>query len=217
LSGCAFRCQYCHNPDTWKLQAGEKRSVRELVRDIAPYREFLKRGGGVTVSGGEPLVQADFVREFFGHVKAELGLHTCLDTNGYLSAEFSDEWFACVDLVLLDIKHIHESKHKALTGFSNAPVLAFAKRLDALQKPFWIRHVLVPGLTDAPEDLAELATFLGTLTHLQRVEILPFHQLGASKWQAAQMPYPLQNTPACSPIDADLVRAQWRARGLPVA
>jgi len=214
LSGCAFRCLYCHNPDTWKLQAGELREVGELVTEIGKYAEFLKRGGGVTVSGGEPLFQADFVRELFLRVKAELGLHTCLDTNGFLAADLPDKWFDCVDLVLLDIKHIDDEKHKALTGFSNKPVLDFARRLSALGKPMWIRHVLLPGHTDAPEDIEVLTEFVKSLGSVERVEILPFHQMGSGKWRESGMNYALEGKSACSQEQAETVREAFRKKGI---
>ncbi|MEN9353926.1 MAG: pyruvate formate lyase-activating protein [Fibrobacterota bacterium] len=216
LSGCAFRCLYCHNPDTWKVQAGERREVGELVTEIGKYTEFLKRGGGVTVSGGEPLFQADFVQEFFLRVKAELGLHTCLDTNGHLAADLPDEWFDCVDLVLLDIKHIDDAKHKALTGFSNAPVLEFARRLSAMGKPLWIRHVLLPGHTDALEDVEALTEFVKSIEGVERVEILPFHQMGASKWKESGLNYALEGVPACTQAQAEAVRDVFRSQGIMV-
>lgn len=214
LSGCAFRCLYCHNPDTWKLQAGERREMGELVSEIGKYAEFLRRGGGVTVSGGEPLFQADFVRELFLRVKSELGLHTCLDTNGYLAADLPDEWFDCVDLVLLDLKHIDDEKHRALTGFSNAPVLETARRLSAMGKPLWIRHVLVPGHTDAPEDIEALTEFVKSLEGVERVEILPFHQMGLAKWREAGMAYALEGMPACTQKQAESVREHFRESGI---
>lgn len=214
LSGCAFRCLYCHNPDTWKREAGERHEVGELVTEIGRYAEFLKRGGGVTVSGGEPLMQADFVRELFLRVKSELGLHTCLDTNGFLAENLSDAWFDCVDLVLLDLKHIDDAKHRALTGFSNAPVLATARRLAALEKPMWIRHVLLPGHTDAPEDIEALTEFVKSIEGVERVEILPFHQMGEAKWRESGVAYALAGMPACTQEQAEGVREAFRRNGI---
>jgi pyruvate formate lyase activating enzyme len=216
LSGCAFRCLYCHNPDTWNPRAGTRREVGELVSEIGRYAEFLKRGGGVTVSGGEPLLQADFTRALLGEVKGRLGLHTCLDTNGSLAADLPDAWFDCADLVLLDIKHIDDARHRELTGFPNAPVLELARRLSAMGKPMRIRHVVLPGRTDAPEDVEALTEFVKSLRTVERVEILPFHQMGSAKWRESGMVYALEGAPACTPAQAEAVRERFRAKGIEV-
>lgn len=197
MQGCGFRCQYCHNADTWSADAGETVSAEELFNRILRYRSYWGRDGGITVSGGEPLLQIDFVTELFRLAKAA-GVHTALDTAG---GPFSiDEPFfgkfrelmALTDLVLLDIKHIDEERHKSLTGRSNKNVLELARYLSDTGKPVWIRHVLVPGITDDEESLSRLSEFLRTLKNVERVEVLPYHSLGAYKWKALGLNYPLE-------------------------
>jgi pyruvate formate lyase activating enzyme len=151
-SGCKMRCLYCHNPDSWTRRDGEWKTVDDVVGHVGRYTTFYRRNGGLTISGGEPLVQADFVGAVFRQVKARYGLHTTLDTNGALAGGLPDSWFDAVDLVLLDIKQMHPAKHKALTGLDLQPTLDFARRLSDMGKPVWIRYVLVPGYTDDVED-----------------------------------------------------------------
>ena len=216
VSGCQMRCLYCHNPDTWNFQAGTWQTVDEVIADIKRYHSFLKYGGGVTVSGGEPLVQSAFVHEIFRRCRTELGLHTALDTNGLLSGRLPDEWFDVVDLVLLDIKHIDPQKHLQLTGTSLKPVLDFAERLESMGKPVWVRYVLVPGYTDDVDDVENLAAYAASLDNVERVEILPFHKLGEFKWKELGMKYELAETPVPSQETVARVVRQFEAHGLEV-
>jgi pyruvate formate lyase activating enzyme len=215
-TGCLFRCGYCHNPDTWKVSNGRQMSVEEVMREVSKYARFLKRtNGGVTISGGEPLVQAPFVCRIFRACK-ELGLHTTLDTNGYLGERLTDADLASIDLVLLDIKSWDPATHKHVTGREVEPVLCFARRLADLGKPVWIRFVLVPGLTDDPANVDGLAAFVATLPNVERVEILPFHQMGRHKWEEAGMEYQLRDTDPPGPELITRVTEQFRRCGLPV-
>lgn len=215
-TGCLMRCLYCHNPDTWHLKHGRPVTLDEMMAEIKKYERFLKIvGGGVTVSGGEPLVQAPFVTRLLRACK-ERGLHTVLDTNGYLGDRISDEALTDVDLVLLDIKSFDPATHARVTGIEVDGVLRFARRLSDLRKPAWLRFVLVPGLTDAPHNVDGLARFVASLDNIERVEVLPFHQLGREKWSRLARPYPLADT---APPDQALiarVEAQFEAYGLPV-
>lgn len=211
VSGCQMRCLYCHNPDTWDRKAGTWRTVDDVIAEIARYKPFLKHGGGVTISGGEPLVQPVFVHEIFRRCKEELQLHTALDTNGLLAKNFTDDWFDVVDMVLLDIKQIDPERHKALTGTSNDRVLEFAKRLDAMKKPTWIRYVLVPGYTDGEEDVDKLAQFVATLSNVERLEILPFHKMGEYKWQDLGLQYELTDVRPPSDDIIERVKKQFES------
>ncbi|ABC23794.1 radical SAM family protein [Rhodospirillum rubrum F11] len=217
LSGCQFRCAYCHNPDTWKLHNGRALDLDEAMAEVSPYAGFLRIAGGVTVSGGEPLMQADFTGALLARLKDQLGLHTALDTQGFLHAGVSDRWFDPVDLVLLDIKHSDPEAYHRLTGQALAPTLAFAHRLVDLGKPMWIRYVLVPGLTDGADDIDRLADFLACLgPAVQRVEVLPFHQMGAAKWARLGLTYSLAQTPTPTAPQVDAARARFAERGLKV-
>jgi len=215
-AGCRMRCLYCHNPDSWTVRDGQWKTREAVVADIGRYAAFFRRTGGLTISGGEPLVQAGFVGEVFAQVKARYGLHTALDTNGALAASLPDAWFDPVDLVLLDIKQMNPARHRALTGLELQPTLDFARRLSALRKPAWVRYVLVPGLTDDVDDVAALAAFVRTLTNVERIEILPFHQMGEAKWAALGRPYRLHDTPAPSAALIERVIGQFRQLDLPV-
>lgn len=216
MSGCMFRCLYCHNPDTWKIGGGRRVSLTQAVAEIAPYVRFLKRAGGVTVSGGEPMVQAEFVGALLRRLKSRFGLHTALDTQGHLHANVADDWFDPVDLVLLDIKQFDPAKHRALTGRDVGPSLDCARRLARLGKPIWLRYVLVPGWSDDARDVAALAEFLKNEVGpvLERVEILPLHHLGAFKWKELGMPYALGTTPPPSPELLRSTREIFAARGI---
>ncbi|HVI50166.1 MAG TPA: pyruvate formate-lyase-activating protein [Candidatus Sulfotelmatobacter sp.] len=217
LSGCLFRCQYCHNPDTWKLHAGRLVNLEQAMDEVRPYAHFLKFAGGVTLSGGEPLLQADFAGKLLARIKDELGLHTALDTQGFLHADVADEWFRPLDMALLDIKHIDPERYHLITGQALQPTLDFAHRLVRLNKRIWIRYVLVPGLTDDPADILKLADFIATLgAAVDRVEVLPFHQMGAHKWQALGHAYPLAATPTPSPEQTQAARDLFATRGLTV-
>lgn len=214
LSGCMMRCLYCHNPDTWERQGGAWRSVDDVVAEIGKYAPFLKAAGGLTISGGEPLMQAEFVNEVMRRCKEQYGLHTALDTNGLLAKHLPDKWFDVVDLVLLDIKQIDPEKHKRLTSAPLQPVLDFAQRLARMGKPVWIRYVLVPGHSDDVNDVEKLADFVSTLKNVERVEILPFHKMGEYKWQELGLHYKLADTPSPMPEIVEHVRRQFEARGL---
>jgi pyruvate formate lyase activating enzyme len=204
LSGCPLRCRYCHNPDAWSCHADQRTEAAEILAKIERAAPFLKSaGGGVTVSGGEPLAQPEFTHEILQGAQA-LGLHTALDTSGFLSDRVTEEMLGVIDLVLLDIKSINESRYQELTGVELEPTLAFAERLSAICKPMWVRFVLVPGVTDDPEDIAGLARFIGRLSNVERVEVLPFHQMAEHKWTELGFEYSLRDTP---PPSAEQVQA----------
>jgi pyruvate formate lyase activating enzyme len=214
LSGCPLRCQYCHNPDTQHLHDGTPTTSADVVADIAGYADFLTRArGGVTLSGGEPLVQPEFCAAILRGCK-DLGLHTALDTSGFLGAHADDHLLADVDLVLLDIKAFRESTHRALTTVPLRPTLEFAERLSLMRKPVWLRYVLVPGLTDDMAEIAGLAEFAAGLEVVERVDVLPFHKMGEHKWQALGRPYRLTGTQPPSAELTGRVRDLFRAAGL---
>jgi pyruvate formate lyase activating enzyme len=195
LKGCPLRCQYCHNPDTWTVESEDIRTLTEIVNDINKYHLFIKKGG-VTVSGGEPLLQIDFLIELFKELK-KLNLHTCVDTSGIVFSEGNNiekfnELMKYTDLVILDLKHIDDEKHKRLTGLSNKNILAFAQYLSKIEKPVWIRHVLVPGLTTDQDDLTKLRAFMDTLDNIEKVEVIPYHVMGVYKYEGLGIKYPLK-------------------------
>ncbi|MBB4305008.1 pyruvate formate lyase activating enzyme [Rhodobium orientis] len=215
MAGCLFRCLYCHNPDTWKLHNGRRVDADDMLEELARYAGFLKLAGGVTFSGGEPLMQAAFVGQVTTRIKEELGLHIALDTQGFLHESLDDDWFNPVDLVMLDIKHIDPLRYEKLTAQPLQPTLDFAHRLKAMQQPAWIRYVLVPGLTDGADDVARMADFVAGLgPNIERVEVLPFHQMGASKWAELNKPYALADTPTPDDAATEAARDVFRARGL---
>ena len=192
--GCPLRCKYCHNPDTWKLQDGTETDTDELITDILKYKSFMKASnGGVTVSGGEPFLQADFVKDLFIKCK-ENGLHTTIDTSGYVDIEKANPVLDYTDLVLLDIKSYNKNIFKELTGVPIDRTIALAKHLEKRGIPIWIRYVLVPDLTDNDEDIESLAHFLTTLTNVERIDILPFHKMGEYKWEQLGYEYELTDT-----------------------
>ena len=194
MQGCTLKCKYCHNRDTWDTHSGTEISVQELVKQILNYKTYIDNsGGGVTVSGGEPLLQAEFVTELFKTLKS-IGIHTALDTAGSIpiSNQIKD-LLKYTDLVLLDIKHIDNEKCINLTGFSNKNNLEFAKYLSNLKIPVWIRQVLVPGYTDDKFDLQKLKKFLDTLENVEKIELLPYHDLGKFKWKEIGETYELEN------------------------
>jgi len=214
--GCRLRCQYCHNPDTRDLTGGRMVTVDELMEDIAHYRSYLAySGGGVTVSGGEPLLQPQFVRELFRRCH-DLGIHTALDTSGFPDLEAAKPVLDFTDLVLLDIKSFDPDTYHRVTHVPIEPTLAFARHLSAIAQPSWIRFVLVPGLTDDPANVAGLAEFVATLQGVERVEVLPFHQMGSYKWEALGLTYPLADAPTPTPDQTEAARAIFRQRGLQV-
>ncbi|WP_371664837.1 pyruvate formate-lyase-activating protein [Streptomyces sp. NBC_00280] len=214
VSGCPLRCLYCANPDTWHMRDGRETTVDEVMAEIEKYRAFLTTaGGGVTVTGGEPLLQPAFTGEILRRCK-EAGLHTALDTSGFLGARASDELLADTDLVLLDIKSFDVPAYRRLTGGELAPTLGFATRLDRLGVPMWIRYVLVPGWTDDPEAVAGLADFVAGLRSVDRVDVLPFHKLGVAKYEALGIPFPLRDTPVPTRESVERVRERFQERGL---
>ncbi|MEV0220400.1 pyruvate formate-lyase-activating protein [Streptomyces sp. NPDC050704] len=214
VSGCPLRCLYCANPDTWHLRDGRQATVDEVMTEIEKYRRFVSvAGGGVTLTGGEPLLQSAFTGALLRRCK-EAGLHTALDTSGLLGARATDELLADTDLVLLDIKAFDIATYRKLTGGALAPSLTFATRLDRLGIPVWIRYVLVPGWTDDPAAVDGLGAFLAGLGNVDRVDVLPFHKLGASKYDALGIPFPLRDNPVPEPATTERVREQFRAHGL---
>ena len=214
LTGCGFRCVYCQNPDTWKLHAGRRVLADDLVRELAAYRRFFATvKGGVTLSGGEPLVQHGFCMNVLGRLHA-LGVHTALDTNGFLGERLSDSDLETIDLVLLDLKSFDVGTHLRVTGQRPEAVLRFARRLRDLRRPAWIRFVLVPGYTDAPQNVAGLARFCAELSNVERVEVLPFHQLGRFKWRELGQPYALEDAEPPSPASLEAVRDEFRGQGM---
>ncbi len=193
MQGCPMRCKYCHNPDTWDT-AGQEYTAEEVAAKALKYKNYIKNGG-VTVSGGEPLLQIDFVTELFRILKS-YGIHTALDTSGITFVKDNAEKFKTLlnftDLVLLDIKHIDGAEHKKLTGHTNENVLAFAKFLSDSGKDIWIRHVLVDGITDNDRYLYQLKDFLKTLKTIKKVEVLPYHTMGEAKYEKLGIPYALK-------------------------
>jgi pyruvate formate lyase activating enzyme len=215
LSGCPLSCQYCHNPDVCRV-LGEHMSSDAVVARIARTADFLNAaGGGVTVSGGEPLTQARFVLEILKGAKA-LGLHTALDTSGYLDERVTDEMLENLDLVLLDIKSWDEATYREVTGVELAPTIRLARRLSAVCKPMWIRFVLVPGLTDDADNITGLARFVAGLTNVERVEIVPFHQMGRHKWEELGIPYRLSDTRPPSAQEMRRAKDLFEAAGVHV-
>lgn len=193
LSGCPFRCKYCHNPDTWELKQGKLTSSDSILNEIKKYANFLRTAGGLTITGGEPLQQPDFTYEIFSRAKQDFALHTALDTQGFLARNLPDSYFEPIDLVLLDIKEMNPERHKRLTGQDVTPTLDFAKRLQKMNKKVWLRYVLVPGLTDFQEDIDALAKFIEPLENIERVDVLPFHNMALHKWEKLELPYELKN------------------------
>jgi pyruvate formate lyase activating enzyme len=214
LAGCQFRCLYCHNPDTWRMTNGVPVTVERAKAEVAKYRHGLKMmKGGFTVSGGEPLMQDRFVIKLFTAAQA-MGIHTALDSNGYLGSRLTDDDLKKIDLVLLDIKAWDPERHHQLTGMEIAPVLDFARRLATLRKPMWLRYVLVAGLTDDPEDISQIANFAAGLGNVERVDVLPFHQLGAFKWKQLGIEYKLQDAEPPPRAIIDRACSQFQAVGL---
>jgi pyruvate formate lyase activating enzyme len=193
-TGCMWRCRYCHNPDTWTLTNGIPVSVDRATEELAKYRTGLQvMKGGVTLSGGEPLMQHRFAVRLLTAAK-RMGIHTTIETNGFYHEHVSDDELKAIDLVMLGIKSFDAERHRALTGRDNAPTLAFARRLAERRMPIWVRFVLVPGLTDDLDDMARSAEFAASLGNVQRVEVLPFHQMGRFKWARLGLEYTLKDT-----------------------
>ena len=192
MQGCSLKCKYCQNRDTWDLHGGTTYSVEELIEKILRYKNYIMPNGGVTISGGEPLLQAKFLIELFTELK-KYNIHTCIDTSGSfdLTSDIK-KLIDLTDLFLLDIKCINDEKAKELTGVSNKKELAFAEYLSSIGKPMWIRQVLVPGITDDEQDLLALKEFISTLKTVEKVEILPYHDLGKFKWEKLGCKYELE-------------------------
>jgi len=213
-AGCMWRCAYCHNPDTWSMSNGLPVTVTRAADELRKYRHGLKvLAGGFTLSGGEPLMQDRFTVKLMTAAKA-MGIHTALDTNGYYGEKLTDAELESIDLVLLDIKAWDPERHRRLTGMDVGPTLEFAKRLAARRRPIWVRYVLVPGLTDDLQDIGKIAAFSATLGNVERVDVLPFHQMGKFKWEQLGIPYTLKDT---APPDNELIEqvcTVFRAAGL---
>ncbi len=207
FQGCPMRCQYCHNPDTWEYGTGDQMTVKEVLEGFYSNLPFYK-SGGVTVTGGEPMMQIEFLTELFRDLKKH-EIHTCIDSSGIMFNPDNtvflgnlNELLSLTDLVLLDIKHIDDQKHKKLTGHSNRQILNFAKYLDSKNIPVWIRHVIVPGITFYREYLEDLGTFMAGLNNVQALDVLPYHSMGKSKYENLGINYPLKDTPEPSVEDA---------------
>ncbi|HZM14420.1 MAG TPA: pyruvate formate-lyase-activating protein [Candidatus Krumholzibacteria bacterium] len=213
-AGCMWRCVYCHNPDTWTMRNGIPVTLERATEALRKYRLGLKAmSGGFTLSGGEALMQHRFAVRLFAAAR-EMGIHTALDTNGYFGERLTDAELEGIDLYLLDLKLWDPERHRQLTGMENGPTLEFARRLAALRRPIWVRFVLVPGWTDDPDEIAKIARFAGGLGNVERVDVLPFHQMGRYKWERLGLEYKL---PEVKPPTAEAVEkacAAFRAEGL---
>ncbi|WP_394524636.1 pyruvate formate-lyase-activating protein [Lacrimispora sp. JR3] len=203
FQGCPMRCQYCHNPDTWKMAGGTEMTVEDILKQYESSRNFY-RGGGLTATGGEPLMQLEFVTELFEAARKK-DIHTCLDTSGVTFRREDKELLAKMErllastsLVMLDLKHIDSEKHKPLTGHSNENILDFARFLDEMSVPVWVRHVVVPNITDQAADLYRLGRFIGELKNVKALDVLPYHDMGKVKYESLGMDYPLKDVPPLS-------------------
>ncbi|TCK99726.1 pyruvate formate lyase activating enzyme [Natranaerovirga hydrolytica] len=206
MQGCPLRCQYCHNPDTWKLSNGKEMDTDSLLDEILKYSSYMRfSGGGVTMTGGEPLLQLDFVKEILKGCK-ENEIHTALDTSGYIFNDNVKDVLDYTDLVLLDVKGYNKDKYKDLTGVALDPTLDFLSYLNTINKPTWVRFVLVPNLTDDEKDLHDLAKFLSTFNNIERLELLPFHKMGEYKWEELGYEYKLKNTD--EPTEQGILKAK---------
>jgi len=213
-TACMFRCQYCHNPDTWTLKNGIPVTLEQAIDEVRKYANGLKAmHGGFTLSGGEPLMQDRFGARLFAAVKA-MGVHTAIETNGVYGERLSDDELRTIDLVILDMKAFSPDRHRTVTGMDNADVLAFARRLADLKRSMWLRYVLVPGLTDIPEEMRALAEFGASLGVVEQVEILPFHQMGKYKWARLGIEYQLDRTQPPTNEGVAHAIAIFRAAGL---
>lgn len=203
FQGCPMRCKYCHNPDTWNISYGSEKNVADILEDYEKYKPFLRKGG-LTATGGEPLMQIDFLTELFEEAKNR-NIHTCLDTSGVIFNEDNpdlltkfDRLIRSTDLIMLDIKHIDDAEHIKLTSHSNKNILAFLRYLDKNNIPVWIRHVVVPGITDSEDNLIKLGNFLGEFKNIQALDVLPYHNMGKVKYDNLGITYPLIDTPPAS-------------------
>ena len=215
-SGCQFRCLYCHNPDTWNMTNGIPVTLGKATEELRKYRTGLKvMAGGFTLSGGEPLMQDRFAVKLLTAAQG-MGIHTALDTNGSLGTRLTDAELESIDLVLLDIKSWDAERHRQVTGMEVGPVLDFARRLAARKRPVWLRFVLVPGLTDDAENITKIARFSGGLGNVDRVDVLPFHQMGRFKWKELKLSYALENIQPPTSEAVEQACAWFRAEGLKV-
>jgi pyruvate formate lyase activating enzyme len=213
-AGCQWRCLYCHNPDTWNMMNGRAVTLDRAIEELSKYRHGLKvMHGGFTISGGEPLMQDRFAVRMFAAAK-QLGIHTTIETNGSLGNRLTDAELDNIDLVMLGIKTWGTDRHRELTGKGIEPTLAFARRLADRKRPIWVRFVLVPGLTDDSENIAQIAKFAASLGNVERVEVLPFHQMGRFKWKELGIDYKLTDVEPPSPDLVKRVCEEFRAAGL---
>jgi pyruvate formate lyase activating enzyme len=213
VSGCLLRCTYCHNPDTWHLKDGTYVSAQQVIDRLGTFAAALRSlDGGLTISGGEPMVQLAFTRRILAAAK-QMGLHTAIETSGFLGDRVDDRYLSCLDLVLLDIKSSNPDTYRAVTGRDLAPTLRFAERLAAIGKPVWVRFTLVPGSTDDPANVDGIARFVAPMKNVEWVEVQPFHQLGAFKWTAINLDYKHSDTPQPTPDLIKRVIDQFRAAG----
>ena len=213
LSGCLLRCTYCHNPDTWHLKDGTRVSVQHVLDRLKSFAPALRSlDGGLTISGGEAMVQMEFTRRILAGAK-DMGLHTAIETSGFLGDKVDDRFLSVLDLVLLDIKSSDPATYKKVTGRELAPTLRFAERLAKIGKPAWVRFTLVPGLTDDPANVEGIARFVAPMKNVQWVEVQPFHQMGAFKWKAMNLEYKLANTEPPTRQLVDRVIGQFRDAG----
>jgi pyruvate formate lyase activating enzyme len=213
LSGCLLRCQYCHNPDTWHLKDGTYIAADHVIHRLSAFAPALKAmDGGLTISGGEPMVQIAFTQRILAGAK-RMGLHTAIQTAGFLGDRADDRFLSTLDLVLLDIKSSDPDTYRTATGRELAPTLRFAERLAGLGKRVWVRFTLVPGLTDDPANVDGIARFVAPMKNVEWVEVQPFHQLGAFKWKAMKLDYKLVDTPSAPPELVNRVLEQFRAAG----
>lgn len=214
MQGCHLRCKYCHNPDSWDINSGRVVTSEEIANDIKCYINFIRRGG-VTISGGEPLLQADFVKDLLLKCK-KLGLHTVIDTSGSIPLEKSKEAIDASDMLLLDIKAIDEAVCKDLTGMGNENTIKTLDYCEKSHKPIWIRHVVVPGITLHKTMLERLADFLSSYTCIENIEILPFHKMGEFKWESLKLDYSLADTPEPTKDEIKMVKEIFSSRNLPI-
>ena len=214
-TACMFRCRYCHNPDTWTLANGIPVPLDDAIAEVRKYANGLRAmHGGFTLSGGEPLMQARFAANLFAAVKA-MGVHTAIETNGFYGERLSDRELEDIDLVILDMKAFTPEQHERVTGgMRNDDVISFANRLAGLKRPMWLRYVLVPGLTDSPEEMAAVAGFGASLGVVERVEILPFHQMGRYKWERLGLDYELDEVDPPDMATVNRAVAIFRGAGL---
>jgi pyruvate formate lyase activating enzyme len=212
-----FRCKYCHNPDTWTLRNGMPVTIERAAAELRKYVPGLQAmKGGFTLSGGEPLMQARFAARLFAAAKG-MGLHTAIETNGFYGDRLSDEELGHIDLVILDMKAFTAGQHRRVTAnINNDQVLAFGRRLAALKHPMWLRYVLVPGLTDIDAEMEQIAAFGASLGVVERVEVLPFHQMGRYKWEKLGIDYELAQTNPPGPESVARAEGIFRSAGLPV-